>query len=360
MEFLMNSGLLNVVALTEEVFSASSEVFGKVAIKKVLKTSTEFEAFLSLKHENIVEAIEIIEAEEFAFVLMEFAEFGDIVKAVEYCHSIGIAHNDIKLENVLLSNGCVKLADFGFAKSSVIVAESEEFCGTLPYAAPEVIMEMEHNTMKADMWSMGVMLYVMLFGAFPFSDKNVLLSNGCVKLADFGFAKSSVIVAESEEFCGTLPYAAPEVIMGMEHNTMKADMWSMGVMLTSCSSELSHSPIIVKAVEYCHSIGIAHNDIKLENVLLSNGCVKLADFGFAKSSVIVAESEEFCGTLPYAAPEVIMGMEHNTMKADMWSMGVMLYVMLFGAFPFSDSDATSMVQAQISNTLFSQKTLTKC
>ncbi|CAC5399866.1 TSSK [Mytilus coruscus] len=108
---------------------------------------------------------------------------------------------------------------------------------------------------------------------------------------------------------------------------------------------------IVKAVEYCHSIGIAHNDIKLENVLLSNGCVKLADFGFAKSSVIVAESEEFCGTLPYAAPEVIMGMEHNTMKADMWSMGVMLYVMLFGAFPFSDSDATSMVQAQISNTL---------
>ncbi|CAC5393868.1 TSSK [Mytilus coruscus] len=172
MEFLMNSGLLNVVALTEEVFSASSEVFGKVAIKKVLKTSTEFEAFLSLKHENIVEAIEIIEAEEFAFVLMEFAEFGDIVKAVEYCHSIGIAHNDIKLENVLLSNGCVKLPDFGFAKSSVIVAESEEFCGTLPYAAPEVIMGMEHNTMKADMWSMGVMLYVMLFGAFPFSDSD--------------------------------------------------------------------------------------------------------------------------------------------------------------------------------------------
>ncbi|XP_063435547.1 testis-specific serine/threonine-protein kinase 3-like [Mytilus trossulus] len=194
MDFLMNSGLSNVVALTEEVFSASSEIFGKVAIKKVIKTSTEFEAFLSLKHENIVEAIEIIEAEEFAFVLMEFAEFGDVfeyimnnglmsveatlslfsqvVKAIEYCHSIGIAHNDIKLENVLLSNGCVKLADFGFAKSSDIVAESEEFCGTLPYAAPEVIMGMEHSTMKADMWSMGVMLYVMLFGAFPFSDSD--------------------------------------------------------------------------------------------------------------------------------------------------------------------------------------------
>ena len=168
MELLLNSGLSNVVALTEEVFSASSEVFGKVAIKKVLKTSTEFEAFLSLKHENIVEAIEIIEAEEFAFVLMEFAEFGDVfeyimknglmsveatlsvfsqvVKAVEYCHLNGIAHNDIKLENVLLSNGCVKLADFGFAKSTVVVAESEEFCGTLPYAAPEVIGTQHHES----------------------------------------------------------------------------------------------------------------------------------------------------------------------------------------------------------------------
>ncbi|CAC5406655.1 TSSK [Mytilus coruscus] len=118
--------------------------------------------------------------------------------------------------------------------------------------------------------------------------------------------------------------------------------------LSNVEATLSVFSQVVKAVEYCHSNGIAHNDIKLENVL-SNGCVKLADFGFAKSSV--AESEEFCGTLPYAAPEVIMGMEHNTMKADMWSMGVMLYVMLFGAFPFSDSDATSMVKAQISNTL---------
>ncbi|CAC5357254.1 TSSK [Mytilus coruscus] len=127
--------------------------------------------------------------------------------------------------------------------------------------------------------------------------------------------------------------------------------------LMSVEATLSVFSQVVKAVEYCHSNGIAHNDIKLENVLLSNGCVKLADFGFAKSSVVVAESEEFCGTLPYAAPEVIMGMEHNTMKADMWSMGVMLYVMLFGAFPFSDSDATSMVKAQISNTLsFPEKT----
>lgn len=191
MEFLNNHGFSNVISLTEEVFTATTEAFGKVVVKQVSKTSSEYEAFLNLKHENIVEALEIIEAEELAFAVMEFAEFGDVfeyvmtnglmsleatlsvfsqvAKAVEYCHANGIAHCDIKMENVLLSNGSVKLADFGFAKSSAVVAESDEFCGTLPYAAPEVVMGMEHDAMKADVWSMGVMLYVMLFGAFPFA-----------------------------------------------------------------------------------------------------------------------------------------------------------------------------------------------
>ena len=193
MEFLKNQGFSNVTSLTEEVFSASTEAFGKVVVKQVLKSSTEYSSFLTLKHENIVQALEIIEVEEFAFVVMEFAEFGDVfeyvmsnglmsleatlsvfsqvAKAVEYCHEKGLAHCDIKMENVLLSNGSVKLADFGFAKTST-VAESDEFCGTLPYAAPEVVMGMEHDATKADVWSMGVMLYVMLFGAFPFAHED--------------------------------------------------------------------------------------------------------------------------------------------------------------------------------------------
>lgn len=194
MEFLNNHGFSNVNALTEEVFSATTETFGKVIVKQVLKSSTEYSAFLNLKHENIVQALEIIEVEEFAFVVMEFAEFGDVfeyvmnnglmsleatisvfsqvAKAVEYCHEKGVAHCDIKMENVLLSNKSVKLADFGFAKNASAVAESDEFCGTLPYAAPEVVMGMEHDAMKADVWSMGVMLYVMLFGAFPFASED--------------------------------------------------------------------------------------------------------------------------------------------------------------------------------------------
>ena len=219
MEFLTSHGFSNITALTEEVSSASHEVFGKVVVKKVLKNSPEFEAFLNLKHENIVEAIQIVELEEFAFVVMEFAEFGDVfeyimtnglmsfeaslsvfsqvAKAVEYCHAKGIAHCDIKMENVLLSKGSVKLADFGFAKASAVVAESDEFCGTLPYAAPEVVMGMEHNAMKADVWSMGVMLYVMLFGAFPFAseDASVMVESQLANTLVFPENTSSAVKA---------------------------------------------------------------------------------------------------------------------------------------------------------------------
>lgn len=190
MEFLTNQ-FYNVNALTKEVFSAESKVYGPVVIKKVPKSSVEFKSFCSLKHENIVQVYEIIEAEEFAFVIMECAEcdvfeyimnnglmsmevalsvFVQILKAIVYCHKNQVAHSDIKLENILLSNGSAKLADFGFAKFSDIVAESQEFCGTLPYAAPEVIQGLEYNPMKADMWAMGVVLYALLFGGFPFSD----------------------------------------------------------------------------------------------------------------------------------------------------------------------------------------------
>lgn len=194
MEFLVSHGFSNVSAITEEVFSATSQSFGKVVVKQMSKRSFEYQTFINLKHENIVKALEIIEVEELAFVVTEFAEYGDVfeyvmtnglmsveatlsvfskvAKAIAYCHSMGIAHCDIKMENVLLSNGSVQLADFGFACNSAIIEESEEFCGTLPYAAPEVVMGLKHDAMKADIFSMGVMLYVMLFGAFPFPSEN--------------------------------------------------------------------------------------------------------------------------------------------------------------------------------------------
>ena len=82
MEFLANHGFSNISAITEEVFSANSQSFGKVVVKQMSKSSFEYQAFINLKHENIVKALEIIKVEELAFVFKEFAEYGDVFEYV--------------------------------------------------------------------------------------------------------------------------------------------------------------------------------------------------------------------------------------------------------------------------------------
>lgn len=80
-----------------------------------------------------------------------------------------------------------------------------------------------------------------------------------------------------------------------------------------------------------------HRDLKLENVLIKNGVVKIADFGLAKKMESSSSNEHltrsFCGTKAYLAPEILMGSFYDY-KVDIWSLGVLLFVMLFFKFPF--------------------------
>ena len=94
-------------------------------------------------------------------------------------------------------------------------------------------------------------------------------------------------------------------------------------------------------MDYCHKRGIANRDIKLENTLLHNEeglsrpLLKICDFGYSKSEhKSVAKSK--VGTLTYMAPEVIVNHEdaYDGKAADVWSCGVILYVMLYGRYPF--------------------------
>ena len=118
---------------------------------------------------------------------------------------------------------------------------------------------------------------------------------------------------------------------------------------------------IVKAMDFCHRCGVAHRDIKLENVLLnSEGVVKLIDFGLShqyhrdpttgavdRTKLI----EGFCGSKSYAAPEVLVGRGYDGYAADMWSLGVCLFGLLNGFFPVDEAKAsdwrfTKLVKAQ--------------
>ena len=94
-----------------------------------------------------------------------------ILQALEFCHSIGVSHRDIKLENVLLEeNHIVKLIDFGLS-TYIPNKKVQLFCGTLYYMAPEIVLNKESDGGPIDIWACGVLLYVLVTGTFPFKGK---------------------------------------------------------------------------------------------------------------------------------------------------------------------------------------------
>lgn len=99
--------------------------------------------------------------------------FRQVVNGIEYCHSKSIAHRDIKLENLLMDeNNNVKIIDFGFSTCIPNTKKIKIFCGTPSYMSPEIVMRKEYAGPPADVWALGVLLYALLCGCFPFKGRN--------------------------------------------------------------------------------------------------------------------------------------------------------------------------------------------
>lgn len=100
---------------------------------------------------------------------------------------------------------------------------------------------------------------------------------------------------------------------------------------------------MIAGLSYCHRLGICHRDLKPENILLDKDCnIKLADFGMATLQASGQMLRTSCGSPHYASPEIISGHRYSGAKADIWSVGVILYAMLAGTLPFDcggDMDA---------------------
>lgn len=152
-----------------------------------------------VKHPNILQLYEVMATKTKIYFALEYAKGGELfdkvskgrlkeqiarkyfqqlINAIDFCHSRGVYHRDLKPENLLLDeNDNLKVSDFGLSA----LAESKHqdgllhtTCGTPAYVAPEVINRKGYDGDKADIWSCGVILYVLLTGYLPFHDSNLM------------------------------------------------------------------------------------------------------------------------------------------------------------------------------------------
>ena len=100
-------------------------------------------------------------------------------------------------------------------------------------------------------------------------------------------------------------------------------------------------------VEYMHENRMIHRDLKCENILLSKkNIIKIADFGFARAIEPNELSKTYCGSAAYAAPELLQGIPYSGPIADIWSLGVILYIMCCSSMPFRDTNIKTLLKDQ--------------
>ncbi|PON72700.1 Calcium/calmodulin-dependent/calcium-dependent protein kinase [Parasponia andersonii] len=183
-------------------FARNVETNDNVAIKILdkEKIKREISTMKLIRHPNVIRMYEVMASKTKIYIVMEFVTGGELfdkiasrgrlkedearkyfqqlICAVDYCHSRGVCHRDLKPENLLLdANGTLKVSDFGLSALPQQVREDgllHTTCGTPNYVAPEVINNKGYDGAKADLWSCGVILFVLMAGYLPFEESNLM------------------------------------------------------------------------------------------------------------------------------------------------------------------------------------------
>lgn len=193
--------------------SVAMKVVGKEKVIKVgmmEQVKREISVMKMVKHPNIVELHEVMASKSKIFFAMELVRGGELfskiakgrlkedvarhyfqqlISAVDFCHSRGVYHRDLKPENLLLDDdGNLKVTDFGLSAFAEHLRHDgllHTTCGTPAYVAPEVIGKKGYDGAKADIWSCGVILFVLLAGYLPFQDDNLVAMYRKIYKGDF-------------------------------------------------------------------------------------------------------------------------------------------------------------------------------
>lgn len=182
----------------------------KVGMTKQIKR--EISVMGLVMHPNIVQLYEVLASKTKIYFVLEYVRGGELfnkvskgrlkedvarkcfqqlISAVNFCHIRGVYHRDLKPENLLLDeNGNLKVSDFGLSALSASKRQDgllHTTCGTPAYVAPEVIHQRGYDGAKADIWSCGVILYVLMTGYLPFHDPNLMEMYRKILKAEFKF-----------------------------------------------------------------------------------------------------------------------------------------------------------------------------
>ncbi|CAM8888753.1 unnamed protein product [Rhodiola kirilowii] len=183
--------------------SVAMKVVGKEKVMQQVgmmeQIKREISVMKMVKHPNIVELHEVMASKTKIYFAMELVRGGELfakvargrlreetaklyfqqlISAIDFCHSRGVYHRDLKPENLLLDDeGNLKVTDFGLSAFAEHLRQDgllHTTCGTPAYVAPEVIGKKGYDGANADLWSCGVILYVLLAGFLPFQDGNLV------------------------------------------------------------------------------------------------------------------------------------------------------------------------------------------
>lgn len=197
----INSGTFGFVVKAAEKESGSHVAIKFLPRGRKIGSNVEREILnhKALRHPHVVQFKEVFFTDKYLAIAMEYADQGDLfhyvrangrlredvarwifqqlIFGLDYCHRKGVANRDIKLENILLQSGSrrplVKLCDFGYSKHEDLDSIATSRVGTPDYMSPEILRSRggAYDAKLADLWSCGVVLYVMVVGKYPFSHK---------------------------------------------------------------------------------------------------------------------------------------------------------------------------------------------
>lgn len=195
--------------------SVAIKVISKDYVKKegmMEQIKREISVMRLVRHPNVVELKEVMATKTKIFFVMEYVRGGELfakvakgklkedqsrkyfqqlISAIDFCHSRGVSHRDLKPENLLLDeNEDLKVSDFGLSALPDQLWNDgllHTQCGTPAYVAPEVLRKKGYDGAKADMWSCGVVLFVLLAGFLPFQEENLMKMYRKVFKAEYQF-----------------------------------------------------------------------------------------------------------------------------------------------------------------------------